>query len=105
MDFEPPVSHEEREATEKGAVANYESMEISSPSSAKEPSPPQSSSSSDVEETAGDHLKDLNVEQLQVLLYKAEAKARVLALQNLDPSPPSWLTWCGSTSHEQIAFA
>ena len=89
VDFEAPASDEEGEFTGNGAVANSTSMETSSSCTEKEPSPSQSSSSDD--EVDSDDLENLNIEQLQVLLYKAEAKARIMLEETPCPEDDPFL--------------
>ena len=88
-DFNLPASGKEKEFTGNGAVANPTVMEASSLRTEKEPSPSQSFASDKVD---GDDLEDLNVEQLQVLLFEAEAKARITALRQNQSAPTSLST-------------
>ena len=85
-DVELPASDEKGEFTGNGADANPTSIETSSLRTEKEPSPSQSSCYDEVDD---DDLEDLNVEQLQVLLFKAEAKAGMTALRQRQSAPPS----------------
>ena len=88
-DFNLSASDKEKEFTGNGAVANPTIMEASSLRTEKEPSPSQSFTSDKVD---SDDLDDLNVEQLQVLLFKAKAKARITALRQNQSAPTSLST-------------
>lgn len=63
VDSETLGSDQERGVMENGAVADSESIDVSSPRTGEEPSPSQSSCA-DEEEITGSDLEDLSVEQL-----------------------------------------
>ena len=75
------------ESKEDGAVADSDNTEVTSPSAAREPSSQALPSPAPSEENVGLSLEDMSPQQLQLLLFKEEAAARIIAFREQRTAP------------------